>query len=290
MRRKPTLGLALGGGGVRGFAHIGILKVLKTEGIAIDCISGTSMGGVVASLYASGQDAGQLESIAKKVSKFGELAKMMDTRITKLDYIFNSKAVQEFFAEIIGSDISFSDLQIPLALCAVDFNKAEEVVLQSGALIPAINATMGLPGIVEEVVINGRTLVDGGSLNNIPADYVRTMGAEVVLAVDVSPRITDTDYWKSQKMPGIASGYWRANAMMGSAITEAKLRKAEVDILIRPDIGQDVATLGGFNQIEHVIAEGAKAAWDIMPELKKLLKEHFYFSKANIESAKPIQL
>ncbi len=290
MKRKPILGLALGGGGVRGFAHIGVLKVLKTEGIAIDCISGTSMGGIVASLYACGQDAGQLESIAKKVSKLGELAKLMDARITKLDHIFNSKALQEFFSEIVGSDISFSDLQIPLALCAVDFNKAEEVVLQNGALIPAINATMGLPGIVEEVVIDGRTLVDGGSLNNVPADYVRTMGAEVVLAVDVSPRITDPDYWKSQKIPGIASGYWRANAMMASAITEAKLRKAEVDILIRPDIGQDVATLGGFNQIEHVIAEGAKAAWDIMPELKKLLNERFFFSKASIEPARPIQL
>ena len=290
MKRKPLLGLALGGGGVRGFAHIGVLEVLKTEGIAIDCISGTSMGGIVASLYACGQDAEQIENIAKKVSKLGELAKLMDARITKLEHIFSSKAVQEFFAEIIGSDISFSDLQIPLALCAVDFNTAEEVVLQNGALIPAINATMGLPGIVEEVVINDRTLVDGGSLNNIPADYVRTMGAEVVLAVDVSPRITDAEYWKSQKMPGIASGYWRANAIMASAITEAKLRKAKVDIVLRPKIGQDVATLGGFNQIEHVITAGADAAREIMPELKKMLKERFYFSKAEVKPARPIQL
>lgn len=290
MKRKPLFGLALGGGGVRGFAHIGVLNVLKAEGIAFDCISGTSMGGIVASLYACGQDAEQIENTAKKVSKLGELAKLMDARITKLDHIFSSKAVQEFFAEIIGSNVSFSDLQIPLALCAVDFNSAEEVVLQSGALIPAINATMGLPGIVEEVVINDRILVDGGSLNNIPADYVRTMGAEVVLAVDVSPRITDAEYWKNQKMPGIASGYWRANAIMASAITEAKLRKAEVDIVLRPKIGQDVATLGGFNQVERVIAVGADAARDIMPELKKLLKERFYFSKTEIEPARPIQL
>ncbi len=290
MKRKPALGVALGGGGVRGFAHIGVLKVLSAEGITIDCISGTSMGGIVASLYACGQDASQLESIAKKVSKLGELAKLMDARITKLDHVFSSKALQEFFAEIVGSDVSFADLQIPLALCTVDFKKAEEVVLQSGALIPAVNATMGLPGIVEEVIIEGSTLVDGGSLNNVPADYVRTMGADVVVAVDVSPHITDTEYWKSQKMPGIASGYWRANAMMGAAITEAKLRKAKVDVLIHPDIGQDVATLGGFNQIEQVIAAGEKATWDIMPELKKQLKERFFFSKATIKPAKPMQL
>jgi len=290
MIRKPILGLALGGGGVRGFAHIGVLKTLRTEGIEIDCISGTSMGGIIAALTACGLSVEEIEETAKKVSKLGELAKLMDTRITKLDYIFKSESIQEFFTEVIGKEEQFSDLKIPLALSSVDFNLAKEVVIQKGKLIPAINATMGLPGIVEEVVIDGRTLVDGGSLNNVPADYVRTMGAEIVIAVDVSPRIDDISYWKKQKLPGIASGYWRANAMMGANITDAKLRKAKVDFLIRPDIGTDVATLGGFSQIGEVIAAGAKAAWDIMPDLKKALASHFFFTKPAIKPAEPLQL
>ncbi len=290
MIRKPVLGVALGGGGVRGFAHIGVLKTLRSEGIEIDCLSGTSMGGIIAALTACGLSVEEIEDAAKRVSKLGELAKLMDARITKLDHIFKSESIQEFFIDIVGADKQFSDLKIPLALCAVDFYQAKEVALQRGALVPAISATMGLPGIVEEITIDGRTLVDGGSLNNVPADYVRSMGAEIVIAIDVSPQIADVNYWKSQKMPGIASGYWRANAMMGSNITEAKLQKAEVDFLIRPDIGSDVATLGGFNQIGQVIAAGAKATWDIMPELKKALKERFFFSKPLIKPAEPMQL
>ncbi|MGV8025440.1 MAG: patatin-like phospholipase family protein [Anaerolineaceae bacterium] len=288
MIRKPVLGVALGGGGVRGFAHIGVLKILRSEGIEIDCLSGTSMGGIIAALTACGLSVEEIEDAAKRVSKLGELAKLMDMRITKLDHIFKSESIQEFFIEIVGEDKQFSDLKIPLALCAVDFYQAKEVALQRGALVPAISATMGLPGIVEEVTIDGHILVDGGSINNVPADYVRSMGAEIVIAIDVSPQIADTNYWKNQKMPGIASGYWRANAMMGSNITEAKLKKANVDFLIRPEIGTDVATLGGFNQIGQVIAAGEKATWDIMPDLKKALKERFFFSKPLIKPAEPM--
>jgi len=290
MIRKPILGIALGGGGVRGFAHIGVLKVLRTEGIEINCISGTSMGGVIAALTACGLSVEEIEENAKKISKLGELAKLMDARITKLDYIFKAENIQELFSEIIGKKKQFSDLNIPLALSSVDFDLAQEVALQNGALIPAINATMGLPGIVEEVIINGRAMVDGGSLNNVPADYVHTMGAEIVVAVDVSPRIDDISYWKKQKLPGIASGYWRANAMMVANITAAKIRKAKVDFLIRPDIGADVSTLGGFNQIEEVVAAGEKAAWNIMPELKKALSSRFYFTKPALKPAEPLQL
>ena len=290
MIRKPILGIALGGGGVRGFAHIGVLRVLRTEGIEINCISGTSMGGVIAALTACGLSVEEIEENAKKISKLGELAKLMDARITKLDYIFKAENIQELFSEIIGKKKQFSDLNIPLALSSVDFDLAQEVALQNGALIPAINATMGLPGIVEEVIINGRAMVDGGSLNNVPADYVHTMGAEIVVAVDVSPRIDDISYWKKQKLPGIASGYWRANAMMVANITAAKIRKAKVDFLIRPDIGADVSTLGGFNQIEEVVAAGEKAAWNIMPELKKALSSRFYFTKPALKPAEPLQL
>ena len=290
MIRKPVFGLTLGGGGVRGFAHIGVLKVLQSEGIQIDCLSGTSMGGIIAALYACGLEVEGIEDTAKRVSKLSEMAKLFDTHFTKLDHIFSSKNIQEFFLEAVGEKKQFSDLNIPLALCAVDFHRAEEVVLQEGDLIAAINATMGLPGIVEGVKIDGRTLADGGLLNNVPADYVRSMGADVVLAVDVSPQVVNMDYWKNQKMPGIATGYWRANAIMGSAITAAKLRHAKADFVLHPEVGEDVATLGGFNQVAEVIEAGAKAAWDIMPDLHKELKERFFFKKAEIEPARPIQL
>ncbi len=288
--RKPTLGLALGGGGARGLAHIGVLKVLCAENIAIDFLSGTSMGGIVAAFYACGIPLDRLEDEAKRMGRLTEIGKLVDRTIAKLDFILNGDNVQDYFSKVIGKERTFESLPIPLALAAVDMGSASEVTLQSGNLVEALNATMGLPGIVEPVRRNGMTLVDGGSLNNVPADLVRSMGAEVVVAVDVSPDVNDREFWESQKLPGIATANWRSNAIMVANFTKAKLQKAQVEIVIRPELDNRITTLSGFKYADEVIAAGARAAWEFLPQLRKLLESRFFLARPKRKPAEAMQL
>ena len=268
--------MALGGGGARGLAHIGVLKVLCAENISIDFLSGTSMGGIIAAFHACGVSLDRLEDEAKRMGKLTELTKLVDRTIAKLDFIINGENVQDYFSKVIGRGRTFESLHIPLALAAVDMNSASEVTLQSGNLAEALNATMGLPGIVEPVERDGMILVDGGSLNNVPADLVRSMGAEVVVAVDVSPDVNDREFWEGQKLPGIAAANWRSNAIMVANITKAKLQKAQADFVIRPELDNRITTLGGFKYADDIIASGAKAAWEVMPQLHRQLKSKFF--------------
>jgi NTE family protein len=284
------LGLALGGGGARGLAHIGVLKVLEGEGICPDMLSGTSMGGIIAALFASGLSAREIEKEVREAGKPGSMVKMLDSDITNLDHIFGAESIQKYFTEVLGSKVLFSELRMPLALAAVDILSAREVVLQEGSLIEAINATMALPGVMEPVVRDGMRLVDGGSLNNVPADLVRSMGAEVVIAVDVSPDVTDPHFWEQQRMPDIAKASWRSNAVMVATITAAKLRKADTDLVLRPNLSPQVTTLSGFKYAEKVMDAGARAALEAMPEIRKLLRKKLYLSAPKIKRAASMRL
>ena len=290
MIRKPLFGMALGGGGVRGFAHIGVLRVLVSEGINIDCIAGTSMGGIVGALFASGLSPNRIEEEAKDIEKLGKRARLIDTLITNLDFIFKGENIRKYFRGLLGGSMSFEDVKIPLALTAVDFNEAKEVALQSGDLIEAINATMALPGVVEPVKTGNKLLMDGGSLNNVPADLVRSMGAEVVMAVDVSPDVTDKVFWEKQRLPGIAALNWRMNAIMVANITAAKLHRARANVIIRPIIKTKASTLSGFKYTKEIITAGENAALEVLPELHRLLKPQFFFKHPHLSLAKPMQL
>jgi NTE family protein len=290
LKRKPLLGLALGGGGARGLAHIGILKVLESEGISPDVLSGTSMGGIIAALFASGLHAREIEKQAREISKLSAVVKLVDSNITSLEHIFGVEGIQKYFTEMLGTSLNFSELQIPLAMAAVDILSAKEVVLQEGNLIQAINATMALPGIMEPVKWGDMLLMDGGALNNVPADLVRSMGAEVVIAVDVSPDVTDPRYWEQQRMPDMAKASLRWDRIIGATITEAKLRKAAADLVLRPNISPQVSTLSGFKYAESVMDAGSRAALDAMPAIRKLLGKGFYFSAPKIRRAEPYPL
>jgi NTE family protein len=262
--RDPVFGLALGGGGARGFAHIGVLKILEAEGIRPQLLSGTSMGGVIAAMYAAGISAREIEEEADQMGKVENLKKMiklLDSNLAKLKNVVRNAAVQEYVAKILRGKKDFSELEIPLALAAVDVINARDVALQDGNLIEAVSASMALPGIIEPLHKGNTLLVDGGSLNNVPADLVDSMGAEVVVAVDVSPDVTNMEFWSEQHIPGIAIANWRTNAIMVSNFTAAKLRKAHTDIVIRPRINPQITTLSGFRYAEDWWTRVPKRHW-----------------------------
>lgn len=264
--RRPSIGLALGGGGARGLAHIGVLKVLEREKISISCISGTSMGGVIAAAYAAGVPLLSIEIEAERLGKLTRMLELVDRKFHLFSGLFNNTGIQKYLARLLGEGTTFESLQIPLAVSAVDNLTGREVVLQSGNLLLAVNATMALPGAVAPVVIGDMLLSDGGTLNNVPADLVRSMGAEQVIAVNVSPTVLDM-FPANRLVPAAAAAIWRANNIANSAITLAKLRKAQPDVLICPELRPSITTLTGFRYAREVINAGERAAYQALPQL-----------------------
>lgn len=183
--RLPKIGVALSGGGVRGFAHLGVLQALEEADIPVEVIAGTSMGGLVAGLYAAGVPLQALIDFAQRTG-FMDLASP-DQRWRGL---FDHDKMAPMLARLLDDpEITFEDLQIPAAVVAADVESGEPVLLRSGPLIPALLATAAFPLVFTPVHHQGRWLVDGGVVNNFPVDVVRQMGADRVLGVNVPPSV-----------------------------------------------------------------------------------------------------
>ncbi len=180
---RPSVGLALSGGGARGLAHIGVLRALEREGIPVDYLAGTSMGGVIAAGYAAGMSSADLERESLAITQKRHMVHLADPGLPNGGLI-QGERVLAFFKKEFG-DKTFAELNLPLAVVAVDLNSHQEVVLREGPVALALRATTSLPGLFKPVEINGMRLVDGGVLNNLPVDGVSQMGAEVLIAVDI---------------------------------------------------------------------------------------------------------
>lgn len=177
---EPKIGLALGSGGARGFAHLGVIKVLEEERIPIDYIAGSSMGALVAALYASGLGIDRLYKLAKAFRRND----FIDMTIPKMGLIAG-KRIKEFI-RLITKGKRIEELPIPIAIVATDLQKCEKVVFKSGSVADAVRASISIPGIFVPEVVNGRMLVDGGVVDRIPVSVAREMGADIVIGVDVS--------------------------------------------------------------------------------------------------------
>lgn len=177
---KPKVGLALGAGGARGFAHIGVLQVLEKHHIPIDFIAGSSIGSLVGALYCMGHDSKTLERFALLFrEKF-----YLDFTLPKMGFI-SGKRMKEFL-NLLTQGKSFSDLQIPLTVVATDLLNGEKVLFREGSVADAVRASISIPGIFVPEEIDGKLLVDGGVVDRVPASVVKEMGADVIIAVDVS--------------------------------------------------------------------------------------------------------
>ena len=277
-KEQPRIGLALSGGGARGLAHIGVLKVLEREEVMVDLLAGTSMGGMIAAGYAAGFDTAYLEQEALRMGRWRNLLPLVDRSLPGLG-LMKGERVREYFVRHLG-DKTFADLHVPLALVTVDLLSGEEVILDSGRVADAVRATVSLPGVLAPMRLDNRLLVDGGLLNNVPADVVRRMGADVVIAVDVSAGLNgvsglleaDQRGASLLQIPLIIETLHRSLGIMETWIWNHRLAEARPEVVIRPTVGEGVSSFTGFHRATEIIAAGEAAAKAALPMIKESLK------------------
>jgi len=270
--QKGKVGLALGGGTARGLAHIGVLEVLEKEGIPVDMITGTSLGAVVGALYAQGKDSSQIKDLALDLG-WKKLAPLVDPSLPKTGFIKGRK-IKNLLALIIGGDIKFSDLKIPLACVTTDIDTGEEVVIDQGSVLEAMRASISIPAVFTVVKWKGRYLVDGGLVNPVPVSVAKRMGADFVIAVNVIPdvaeraRRVDKERTESPKEPNIINIIMQSIYIGTYSLVMSSLKEA--DIVIEPRVAHIGA--GDFHRAQECILQGELAAQGSIPEIKRKLK------------------
>ncbi len=177
---NTRIGLALGGGAAKGIAHIGVLKAFEEEHIQIHCIAGTSVGALVASYHAFGRPAESILTIGSTLN----LSKIINFTLER-GGLFNTKAIRDMLHKDLG-DVRIEDAHIPLAICATDIETGEQLIFKKGNLADAVCASMAVPGLFVPVEVDGRILVDGGLVENVPISPLAKMGAGITVAVDLS--------------------------------------------------------------------------------------------------------
>ncbi|MGI8467956.1 MAG: patatin-like phospholipase family protein [Pyrinomonadaceae bacterium] len=257
MARKK-IGLALSGGAARGFAHLGVLKVLVEHKIPIDCIAGTSAGSIVGAAYASGLSVDKIIEIGRKISWF----RMMGFSYSAKGILSNA-SMGAFLRENFPVD-KFEDLPIPFAAVACDLETGEEIILRdTGDLIAAVRASCAIPGVFVPVEIENRKLIDGGVVSNVPTKAVRNLGAEIVIAVDVLA--SGASYWKS---PSTLLGIFFQSAMM-LLRAASKAHHYRADVVIVPQISH--LRPDEISKMDEFIKAGETAAIEKIDEIKSLV-------------------
>lgn len=275
---KKKLGLVLGGGGAKGFAHIGVLKVLLNAGITIDFLSGCSMGALIGGLYASGMGVDELESVARKLSSTREILKLID-RTPSRKGLMVGKKVRSYLSQFIAPGARLEETRIPLIVNAVDLITGNEIELKNGLLLDCMMASSAVPGFFPPVEIGSYRLIDGGMLDDVPVKLMKDKPVDFVLAVDVhlndyNPLTHEADshvHHLPVPLPEFISDFYRAEMIMASALTQINLSIDPPDMLIRPRIPKDVTLFGGFQKASEVIAVGEEAMFEALPELQKRL-------------------
>jgi len=273
------IGLALGGGGARGLAHIGIFKVFEKEHIPIDFLSGSSMGGILAAAYGAGLTAEQMEAVALEIANPRRLMRLMDVKPLRRG-LMEGKRVRSFLLKKLGLDLQFEQMRIPVALTATDYLCGETVVLNHGSVIDAVMATSAFPGVFQAVKINDRWLVDGGMLNNVPINVVRNLGAQIAIAVDVT---CETWQWEVplepeqiHRLPSIfppmTEDLYQSLMILTSEITRIRFQESPPDLVICPRLPIDLSIFLGFTRASEVIKAGEVAARQALPGLYRLLE------------------
>ena len=272
---NKMVGLVLSGGGARGMAHIGFMKVLYQEGIKFDLICGTSFGGFVGASLATGISPIDLENEAVRMAQTREFIKLIDPNPLRRG-LFEGNRVKVYLENLIGKKHTFESLLFPLKVIAVDLISGTEVVLQSGPLLPAIYATIAIPGIFKPVELNHQLLVDGGVLNNLPVDHARNTGVDVMIAIDVQPVVGFENPWNYSRnpnrlIPESLINMYRAESIRSNHQTATHLKNYPPDLLVRPCIPDEIDSLFGFKYAAKIISIGEKAAWEAIPRIKSLV-------------------
>ncbi len=290
--KRPTVAVVLAGGGAKGAAHIGVLKALEEMRIPVDYITGTSMGSYVGGLYATGMSADEIESFIYTVDwnrGYRDRVNRSDRRVRDKEYedryqlntdlglgwgeikarkgVVQGQNMLRILRETTGnlsSFDSFDNLAIPYRSVATDIIELEEVVIDHGHLVDAMMASMSVPGALPPYALDGRMLVDGGVTNNMPVDVARAMGADIVIAVDIS-----TNYKGKEDFTNfLAAADQLSNYLVQRSTQEQAETLTDDDVFLRPDVGQMETT--EFDKMPGAYQAGYDAAIKNNSELSKL--------------------
>jgi NTE family protein len=257
VKKVPRLGLALGGGAARGFAHVGVIQVLEESGIRPDLVVGTSAGSVVASFYASGKTGAQLQQVSDSM----EEAAFTDWTLPIFSRgMLRGEALGRYVSGQVGGRL-IENMPMPLGIVATDLNSGQGVLFRRGDTGTAVRASSAVPSVFQPVKISGHEYVDGGLVSPVPVRYAREMGADLVLAVDISspPEGNPAD--------GSLQILLQTFAIMAKSINHFELREA--DLVVRPALSG--VKSADFGARQKAIAAGRLAMQQALPQLRKLL-------------------
>jgi len=256
---KPPakVALVLGAGASRGFAHIGVLKILEANRVPIHLIVGTSAGSLVGCMYAYGFNAFQLQSLSFPVEK----ADIIDLTVPDNGFVKGEKL--EAFVNHMLKNTPIEKLRIPFYAVAADIQTGEEAVFASGNTGTAVRASCAIPGVFQPVRIGSRIYVDGGIVSPVAVDYAKQMGADLVIAVDISVGV------ESPPPKTLIETIMQSVVVMHSKIAQSQLARA--DIVIRPRVSHIGSA--DFTRRHEAVLEGEKAALEAMPQVKAALEK-----------------
>ena len=287
VHQRPKVGVVLSGGGAKGFAHIGALRVIEEAGIPIDYIAGTSMGSIIGGLYAVGYDPDMMQKLCTEQNwdmiikdqiprKFIPLEKRINERhylvsVPRVNGKFKLKRsiVDGMYVNMLLTRLTmpahkerdFSKLPVPFLCIGTDMISADPIEFNHGSLAQSIRASMSIPFLFEPIEYEGYLLCDGGLTNNFPVRNVRDKGADIIIGVDLEivksdPKVLDNSLKVLERLISVVSQ------------EESNVAREQCDILIRPDIGH--ANIMSFNDFSPIIECGEKGAREKFPELKRL--------------------
>jgi len=247
---RPTIGIALGSGAAKGYAHIGVLEVLEQANIPIDIIVGSSIGSLIGALYASGIDPVTIEKLARKIRR----RQWVDLVIPKMGLIAGNKI--EAILDLLTKSKDFNELDTTLGVMVTDLELKKSMMITEGNVAQAVRASIAIPGIFCPVKINNRTFVDGGVLQRLPGRETRLLGADFVIGVELG-------FNKNSAIRNIYDILLETFDVMGREIQG--LKGYDCDVVITPELS-DIDPLT-FNQVEQCILEGRKATEKVLPQI-----------------------
>jgi len=290
-KRRPKIGVALGTGAARGFAHIGVLKVLEREGIPVDFLAGSSIGALVASCYAAGMSLAEMEKRASELNP-KQIRSYFSPSFTRHG-IAHGRTIEDYLKGVMG-DVQFSNLKIPLSIMCADLVTGKEVILREGSVVKAVRASISMPVIFTPVKYNKTFLVDGGLVDPIPVGPVSKMGADIIIAVDVTRDIEKSfmmkknlkldktrsffSRWKKSKpskdedwTPGMLQVLLHTIKIVEAKIAELQLSQEKVDVLIKPPV--DHIFFLEFRKGKELVELGEKAATEALPLIREKIRQ-----------------
>lgn len=258
---KATVALALGGGASKGFAHIGIIKVLKENNIPIKIVTGTSAGSIVGSMYASGMSPDRLELEAEILGK----TDLVDLTLSTSGFIKGEK-LQNYINRKVGNR-PMQQFPIKFAAVATDFESGKPVVFNVGNAGQAVRASASIPNVFQPVVIGSRKYVDGGLSQPVPVSAAKKLGANFIIAVDISAR----------PAKNVSQGMFSYLDQTFNVMSQTALHQelGQANVVIKPQV-LELGSIGGFDQKQRAIQLGEQAARAALPEIKRKLAAYQY--------------